>query len=157
MSPSWGSTPRLTGWLTDRQSQCDFDFDFEFNSARESFVRKFRRHFNNWSVNQIWFCTKQRLVSRRLRLYFVCYRYSNLQTVIIICSYDLWVSNKFITLIQNPLLLVTLARNSWDYLHRHLSLIYFFAYISACLTVWLFICFLVRIFHSLFVSLSRFN
>jgi hypothetical protein len=27
MSPKWGSTPRLTDWLTDRQSQCDFDFD----------------------------------------------------------------------------------------------------------------------------------
>jgi hypothetical protein len=27
MSPTWGSTPRLTDWLTDRQSQCDFDFD----------------------------------------------------------------------------------------------------------------------------------
>jgi hypothetical protein len=28
MSPKWGSTPRLTDWLNDRQSQCDFDFDF---------------------------------------------------------------------------------------------------------------------------------
>jgi hypothetical protein len=26
-SPRWGSIPRLN-WLTDRQSQCDFDFDF---------------------------------------------------------------------------------------------------------------------------------
>jgi hypothetical protein len=26
MSPRWGSTPRLTDWLTDRQSQCDFNF-----------------------------------------------------------------------------------------------------------------------------------
>jgi hypothetical protein len=29
MSPRWGSTPKLTDWLTDRQSQCDFDFDFD--------------------------------------------------------------------------------------------------------------------------------
>jgi hypothetical protein len=28
MSPRWGSTPRLTDWLTDRQSRCDFDFDY---------------------------------------------------------------------------------------------------------------------------------
>jgi hypothetical protein len=27
MSPRWCSTPRLTDWLTDRHSQCDFDFD----------------------------------------------------------------------------------------------------------------------------------
>jgi hypothetical protein len=32
MSPRWGSTPRLTDpdWLTDRQSQCDFDFYFDY-------------------------------------------------------------------------------------------------------------------------------
>jgi hypothetical protein len=28
-APDGGSTPKLTDWLTDRQSQCDFDFDFE--------------------------------------------------------------------------------------------------------------------------------
>jgi hypothetical protein len=27
MGPRWDSTPRLTDWLIDRQSQCDFDFD----------------------------------------------------------------------------------------------------------------------------------
>jgi hypothetical protein len=29
MSTRWGSTPRLTDRLTDRQSQCDFDLTFE--------------------------------------------------------------------------------------------------------------------------------
>jgi hypothetical protein len=32
MSPRWGSTPRLTDWLTDRQSQCDFDYDLDNES-----------------------------------------------------------------------------------------------------------------------------
>jgi hypothetical protein len=34
MSPRWGSTPRLTGWLFDRQSQCDFDVDFDEKEYR---------------------------------------------------------------------------------------------------------------------------
>jgi hypothetical protein len=29
MSPRSGSTPRLVDWLTDRQSQCDFDFELQ--------------------------------------------------------------------------------------------------------------------------------
>jgi hypothetical protein len=87
------------------------EFIREFKTARNSFITEFRRQFNSEVLNQIRFVTKQRLVSRRWRLY----SYSNLVSVIIICSYDLWVSNKSIHLIQNPLLLVTLTRNTWLY------------------------------------------
>jgi hypothetical protein len=40
MSPRRGSTPRLTDWLTDRQSQCDFDFDFGFDPVSCSVDRE---------------------------------------------------------------------------------------------------------------------
>jgi hypothetical protein len=44
-----------------------------FKAVRKSFVRQ----FSSWSVNQIRFVTKQRLVSRRGRFYFMCYSYIN--------------------------------------------------------------------------------
>jgi hypothetical protein len=31
MGPRWGSTPRHTDWLTDRQSQCNFNFNFNLS------------------------------------------------------------------------------------------------------------------------------
>jgi hypothetical protein len=35
MNSRWGSTPRLTDWLTDRQSQCDFDFAWSSEAVEE--------------------------------------------------------------------------------------------------------------------------
>jgi hypothetical protein len=87
-----------------------------FKALRKSFTRKFRRQFNSWSVNQMRSVTKQRLPCRRWRLYFVCYNDSNLYSVIIIGSYDFWVSNKCIHLIQNPLLVFTPIRNMRQYI-----------------------------------------
>jgi hypothetical protein len=82
-----------------------------FKTIGKSLVRE----FNSWIVNQIRYVTKQRLLSRRWRLFFMCYSYRNVQSVIIICSYDLWVSSKLIHLIQNPLLRVTLSPYRWQH------------------------------------------
>jgi hypothetical protein len=85
-----------------------------FKALSQSFTGKFRRHFNSWSVNQIRFVTKQRLQCRCWRLHFVCYSHSNSYSVIIIGSYDFWVSNKCIHLIQNPLLLLFTQSGTCD-------------------------------------------
>jgi hypothetical protein len=86
-----------------------------FVNSEDSVIRKFRRQSNSWTVNQLRLVAKQRLTSRRRILYFLCYSYSNLQSVIITCSYRLRVSNKSIRLIQNPLLSVTQTSYTWQY------------------------------------------
>jgi hypothetical protein len=94
------------------------EFIRAFKRVRNAFVGEFKRQFNSiqlWSVNLIRFVTEKRQVSRCWRLYFVCYTNSNHYNVIIICSYDLWVSHKSIHLIPNQLLLVTLTPNTWQY------------------------------------------
>jgi hypothetical protein len=54
---------------------------------------------------------KDGLVSRCWRINFVCYSYSNPQSVRITCTYDLWVSNKLIRQ-SEPRLQVTNTRDS---------------------------------------------
>jgi hypothetical protein len=61
--------------------------------------------FNSWCV------TKWRLVSRGWRIHFVCYSYSYPQSVIITCTYDLWVSNRSIHQ-SKPRLQVTNTRDN---------------------------------------------
>jgi hypothetical protein len=47
MSPRWGSTPRLTYWLTERQSQSDFDFNFRLSAVQLSEVK-----WSSWLVSE---------------------------------------------------------------------------------------------------------
>jgi hypothetical protein len=65
-----------TYWLTDRQSQCDFDFDSDLSSIQFSVEDSYGKF-----VDDLW----------RLNMWiedFVCYNYSNLESVAIICSYN---------------------------------------------------------------------
>jgi hypothetical protein len=68
MSPRWSSTPRLTDWLTDRQSQYDFDFELvsyhvgldvkglPVNEDRSRWTQKLR-NLHCWLV-QVLLCSK---------------------------------------------------------------------------------------------------
>jgi hypothetical protein len=95
---SWvssGLASRRTDWR--KTASCKVTLTLTHKLIRETdIVQSSQKVFRN----QIKFVTKQRLVSRR---------YSNLQSVIFICSYDLWVFSKSIHIIQKPLLLVTVT------------------------------------------------
>jgi hypothetical protein len=73
--------------LHEVNSVQDPDPEFErLETLQDSFDRHRSSQFNSWSVLRIRFITKQRLSKQIWRLYFMGYNYSNLQSVIIICS-----------------------------------------------------------------------
>jgi hypothetical protein len=64
VGPRWGLTPRLTEWLTDRQSQCDFDFDFDFESQQT----KVMQNHDNANVGNIGQGEPRHIKYKRLKL-----------------------------------------------------------------------------------------
>jgi hypothetical protein len=115
MIPRWGSAPRLN-WLTDRQSQCDFDFDFEKQSSNTEVRRRCQRKKSEVRNEIFILCGVVTVIFRVLSLLAVtkCYSYSKIESVTISCSSACWTSSKS-TYRARPASIVSNTRDNMFY------------------------------------------